>query len=316
MTALDRAYPRDLKGYGRHAPDPRWPRRARIAVQFVLNYEEGSENCVLHGDAASEAFLSEIVGASALHGVRHMNMESIYEYGSRAGLWRLLRLFEDRGLPLTVFAVAMALARNPEAAAAFQEGGHEIASHGWRWIDHQYMPEDEERAHIRQAVKTIREITGSAPRGWYTGRNSPNTRRLVAEETDCLYDADSYADDLPYWETAAGKPWLIVPYTLDANDMRFATPQGFNSGDQFFAYLRDTFDQLYAEGETAPKMMSVGLHCRLAGRPGRAAALARFLDHVQSHDRVWVCRRVDIARHWRKHHPAKITGKPGKRTSK
>ncbi|MDJ0950524.1 MAG: allantoinase PuuE [Alphaproteobacteria bacterium] len=297
-------YPRDMIGYGAHPPDPKWPGGARLALQFVLNYEEGGENSILHGDPASEAFLSEIVGAVPLEGVRHINMESIYEYGSRAGFWRLMRLFAERNLPLTVFAVAMALERNPEAAKAMVEAGHEVASHGWRWIDYQYMPEAEEREHIRRAVESIERVTGSRPLGWYTGRVSPNTRRLVAEYGGFLYDADAYSDELPYWVEVGGKPQLIVPYTLDANDMRFATPQGFNSGDQFFAYLKDSFDLLYAEGEVAPKMMSVGLHCRLVGRPGRAAALARFLDYVQGHDKVWICRRVDIARHWIEHHPA------------
>jgi putative urate catabolism protein len=297
------AYPRDLVGYGAHPPHVAWPGGARIALQFVLNYEEGAENCVLHGDAGSETFLSEIVGAQSLRGARHMSMESLYEYGSRAGVWRVLRLFRERKLPLTVFAVAMALERNREAAAAFVADGHEIAAHGWRWIDYHGVPEAEERDHIARAVKTIREITGTPPLGWYTGRTSENTRRLVAEHGGFLYDADSYADDLPYWELAAGKPQLIVPYTLDTNDMRFATPQGFNTGEQFFAYLRDAFDALYAEGAESPKMLSIGLHCRLAGRPARIASLARFLDHVQRHDRVWICRRVEIARHWRERHP-------------
>ncbi len=272
-------------------------------MQFVLNYEEGAESSVLHGDAASETFLSEIVGAQPYANARHMSMESLYEYGSRAGVWRLLRLFADRGLPLTVFAVAMALERNREAAAAFTAAGHEIASHCWRWINYHGMPEAEEREHIARAVDSIREITGERPLGWYTGRTSENTRRLVAEHGGFLYDADSYADDLPYWEMAAGKPQLIVPYTLDTNDMRFATPQGFNTGEQFFAYLRDAFDTLYAEGEEAPKMLSIGLHCRLAGRPARLAALAHFLDHVQAHEKVWICRRVEIARHWIERHP-------------
>ena len=296
-------YPRDMVGYGAAPPQANWPGEARLALQIVLNYEEGGENNVLHGDAASEAFLSEIVGAQPFAGARHMSMESIYEYGSRAGFWRLMRLFEERRLPLTVFAVAMALERNAEAAAAMVEAGHEVACHGWRWIDYRDVDEETERDHIRRAVESIEKITGRRPEGWYTGRTSPNTRRLVASESGCLYDADSYADDLPYWEDVDGKPWLVVPYTLDANDMRFATAQGFNSGDQFFAYLRDTFDVLYAEGAELPKMMSVGLHCRLAGRPGRAAGLARFLDHVQGHDRVWICRRADIARHWMEHHP-------------
>ena len=299
----DASYPRDLVGYGAHPPHAQWPGGARIAVQFVLNYEEGAENSVLHGDAASETFLSEIVGAVPYPGARHMSMESLYEYGSRAGVWRVLRLFRERKLPLTIFAVAMALERNPEAAAAFVADGHEIASHGWRWIDYHGMPEAEEREHIARAVETIRRVTGERPLGWYTGRTSANTRRLVAEHGGFLYDADSYADDLPYWELVAGTPQLIVPYTLDTNDMRFATPQGFNTGEQFFAYLRDAFDTLYAEGDERPKMLSVGLHCRLAGRPGRLASLAHFLDHVQRHERVWVCRRVEIARHWIERHP-------------
>jgi putative urate catabolism protein len=291
-------------GYGRTPPDPRWPGGACVAVQFVLNYEEGGENSVLHGDPASEAFLSEIVGAQPWPGQRHMNMESIYEYGSRAGVWRLLRLFEERAMPLTVYGVAMALERNPEATASFVELGHEVASHGWRWIEHKDMPIEVEREHMRRAIEIHERATGGRPLGWYTGRSSENTRRLVVEEGGFLYDSDSYADDLPYWDAAHGRPHLVIPYTLDANDMRFATAQGFNSGDQFFAYLRDAFDTLYREGEAgAPKMMSVGLHCRLAGRPGRTAALARFLDHVRSRDRVWVCRRVDIARHWHEAHP-------------
>ncbi len=296
-------YPRDLIGYGRTPPDPQWPGGARIAVQFVINYEEGGENCILHGDKASEAFLSEIVGAPALEGVRHMNMESIYEYGSRAGFWRLHRLFTGRGIPVTVYAVAMALERNPEAVAGMLEADWEIASHGYRWIDYQYISEAEEREHIARAIEIHTRMTGSRPLGWYTGRTGPNTRLLVLEAGGFLYDSDSYADDLPYWvDGLNGGPHLIIPYTLDANDMRFATNQGFNSGDQFFAYLKDAFDTLYAEGETAPKMMSVGLHCRLVGRPGRAAALARFLDYVQSHEHVWLCRRLDIARHWHEHH--------------
>jgi putative urate catabolism protein len=294
-------YPRDMVGYGRHTPDPRWPGGARLAVQFVINYEEGGENAILHGDAASEAFLSEIVGAAPWPGQRHMNMESIYEYGSRAGFWRLWRLFTERKMPVTVYGVAMALARNPDAVAAMKEAGWEIASHGLRWIEYRDFAIDEERRHMAEAIRIHREVTGDRPLGWYTGRTSINTRDLVMEEGGFLYDADAYADDLPYWVEGPKGPHLVVPYTLDANDMRFATPQGFNSGDQFFAYLRDTFDLLYAEGGTAPKMMSVGLHCRLAGRPGRALALARFLDHVAAHDRVWVCRRLDIARHWHAH---------------
>jgi putative urate catabolism protein len=296
------AYPRDLIGYGKNPPHPNWPEGARIALQFVINYEEGGENCVLHGDMASEAFLSEIIGAEPIPGSRHMNIESMYEYGSRAGFWRLYRMFTQRGIPVTIYGIAMALARNPEAVAAMQEADWEIASHGYRWIDYQYFGEALEREHLEKAIAIHTEATGSRPLGWYTGRNSPHTRKIVVEEGGFLYDADSYADDLPYWDLSYGKPHLIVPYTLDNNDMRFATAQGFNSGDQFFAYLRDAFDVLYAEGETAPKMMSVGLHCRLVGRPGRAAALARFLDYVQQHERVWLCRRIDIAHHWHQHH--------------
>jgi len=299
-------YPRDLLGYGRTPPHAAWPGNARIAVQFVINYEEGGENNVLHGDPASETFLSEIIGAQAFSN-RHMSMESMYEYGSRAGFWRLMREFERRKLPVTFFAVAMAMRRNPDAVAAMLEGGHEIASHGLRWITYQNMDEATERAHMKEAIAIHKELTGSAPMGWYTGRDSPNTRRLVVEESGFLYDADSYADDLPYWtevETGGKKvPHLVVPYTLETNDMRFAAPQGFNSGTQFFDYLKDAFDVLYAEGETTPKMLSIGLHCRIIGRPARFASLQRFLDYVQRHDRVWVCRRADIARHWKATHP-------------
>lgn len=314
MTAGDAGYPRDLAGYGRWPPHPRWPGDARIALQFVLNYEEGAENCVLNGDASSETFLSEIIGATAFP-ARHMSMESLYEYGARAGLWRILRLFESRRLPLTVFAVAQALRRNPEAAAAFTELGHEIACHGLRWISYQQVDEAVERAHIAEAIATLRDIFGAPPLGWYTGRDSPNTRRLIVEHGGLLYDADSYADDLPYWtqvQIGAGAQsrsvsHLIVPYTLDTNDMRFATAQGFNSGSQFFEFLRDAFDLLYREGDpnglNAPKMLSVGLHCRLIGRPARIGALERFLDHVLKHPHIWICRRVDIARHWLAAHP-------------
>ena len=299
----DTAYPRDMVGYGRNPPDPRWPGEARIAVQFVINYEEGGENNVLHGDAASEAFLSEITGAQPLKGVRHMNMESIYEYGSRAGFWRLWRMFGERGLPVTVYGVTLALQRNPTAVAAMQEAGWEIASHGLKWIDHQYMDREEERRQIGEAIRLHAEVTGEPPQGWYMGRTSPNSLELAVEEGNFLYIADSYADDLPYWVNVAGRRQLIVPYTLDANDMRFAIQAGFTAGDQFFAYLKDSFDVLYEEGRRgAPKMLSIGLHCRLAGRPGRAAALARFLDYVQGHEQVWVCRRIDIARHWHEHH--------------
>lgn len=296
-------YPRDLKGYGRNPPHPHWPGEARIAVQFVVNYEEGGENNVLHGDAASEAFLSEIVGAAPWPGQRHMNMESIYEYGSRAGYWRLWRMFTERSLPVTVFAVASALARYPEIVGSMQEAGWEIATHGLKWIDYRDIPRERERDDILEAIRIQTELTGARPLGCYQGRSSENTIPLTMEEGGFLYTADVYADELPYWLSGPKGPQLAVPYTLDANDMRFATPQGFNSGDQFFAYLKDSFDTLYAEGETAPKMMSIGLHCRLVGRPGRAAALARFLDYVKSHDRVWVATRLDIARHWVRHHP-------------
>ncbi|QOY95435.1 allantoinase PuuE [Massilia sp. UMI-21] len=308
-------YPRDLVGYGRTPPHPQWPGRARVALQFVLNYEEGGENCVLHGDPASETFLSEIIGAQA-YPMRHMSMESLYEYGSRAGLWRVLRLFEERRLPLTVFAVAMALKRHPEAASAFRELGHEIACHGLRWISYQNVDEATERAHMAEAVRIIRDLAGAAPLGWYTGRDSPNTRRLVVEHGGFAYDADHYGDDLPFWQQVATRdaeggerlqPHLVVPYTLDTNDMRFAAMQGFNSGTQFFDYLKDAFDVLYAEGDPAgldqPKMLSIGLHCRLVGRPARAAALARFLDYVLGHDGVWITRRIDIANHWKTLHP-------------
>jgi putative urate catabolism protein len=303
----DLPYPRDLSGYGRSPPHAQWPGGARIAVQFVLNYEEGAENCVLHGDPASEQFLSEILGAPA-YAARHLSMESIYEYGSRAGVWRILREFERRALPLTVFGVSMALERNPEVTAAFVEFGHEIACHGWRWIDYQNVDEATEREHMRRGVEIIRRLTGRAPLGWYTGRDSPRTRRLVVEHGGFLYDSDYYGDDLPFWtdvETANGgtRAHLVVPYTLDTNDMRFATPQGFNTGEQFFAYLRDAFDVLYAEGAERPKMLSIGMHCRLLGRPGRIMGLQRFLDHLERHDRVWVCRRADIAQHWIEQHP-------------
>ena len=296
-------YPRDLRGYGRTTPDPRWPGDARIAVQFVINYEEGAENCILHGDAASEAFLSEIVGAQPWPGQRHMNMESIYEYGARAGFWRLWRAFTSRMLPVTVYGVAHALMRSPEQVAAMRETDWEIASHGLKWIDYKDFSEVDERAHILEAVRIHTEVTGSRPLGFYQGRSSARTLKIVMEEGGFLYSSDSYADDLPYWVEGPQRPFLIVPYTLDANDMRFATTQGFNSGDQFFTYLKDSFDVLYREGLEAPKMLSIGLHCRLAGRPGRAAALERFLDYVASQDRVWVARRLDIARHWCKCHP-------------
>ena len=296
-------YPRDLIGYGGRPPQAQWPDGARIAVQFVLNYEEGAERAVQSGDEASEAFLSDIVGAQPVRGARHISMESLYEYGSRAGFWRIRDLFARHDLPLTVFGVAQALALNPAAVEVMQAQDWEIASHGYRWIDYQHVDEAVEREHIARAIEIHTAVTGARPLGWYQGRTSPNTARLVAEEGGFVYDADSYADDLPYYDDRSGRPQLIAPYTLEANDMRFVAPQGFNSGDQFFAYLRDAFDTLYAEGETAPKMMSVGLHCRVIGRPGRIAALARFIDHLQAHPKVWVARRIDIARHWLATHP-------------
>nr|AEJ31921.1 polysaccharide deacetylase [uncultured microorganism] len=309
FNVMAEQYPRDMVGYGRTPPDPAWPEGARIAVQFVINYEEGGENNILHGDAASEAFLSEIVGAEAWPGQRHMNMESIYEYGSRAGFWRLWRLFGERDIPVTVYGVASALARNAEAVAAMKEANWEIASHGLKWIDYRHVAKAEERRDMAEAIGIHTRVTGARPLGWYTGRSSANTTDLVMEEGGFAYSSDSYADDLPYWIEGPSAPHLIVPYTLDANDMRFATPQGFNSGDQFFAYLRDSFDHLYREGEAgAAKMMSIGLHCRLAGRPGRAAALARFMDHVQSKEAVWTTRRIDIAWHWHAHHRPNADG--------
>ena len=298
MTPAAEDYPRDMVGYGPHPPDPCWPGAAKVAVQFVLNYEEGGENNVLHGDGSSETFLSDIVGAQPFSN-RHMSMESLYEYGSRAGLWRVLRLFDQRELPLTIFAVATALARNPAAVAAFRARGDEIACHGLKWRSYQLVDADTERTELAAAVHLLAELTGETPLGWYTGRDSPQTRGLVVEHGGFLYDSDSYADDLPYWTRVAGRDHLVVPYTLDTNDMKYVSASGFPSGDDFFTYLRDAFDVLYAEGAAgAPKMLSVGLHCRLAGRPARIAALARFLDHVQSHDAVWIARRVDIARHW------------------
>lgn len=299
-------YPRDLVGYGAAPPGANWPGHARIAVQFVLNYEEGGEMNVLHGDKQSEIFLSEIVGALPFVGARHMSMESIYEYGSRVGVWRLLDLFRSRNVPLTLFAVAMALERLPKVAEVALKDGHEICSHGLRWINYHGMPIAEEREHMQRAIEIQQRITGTRPLGWYTGRTSENTRALVAEEGGFLYDADDYSDDLPFWSKMVDTPHLIVPYTLDTNDMRFATPQGFNSGDQFFTYLKDAFDALYAEGETTPRMLSIGLHCRLIGRPARIQALARFIDYLQTHDKVWLARRVDIARHWRTEHPHKV----------
>ncbi|HSV55149.1 MAG TPA: allantoinase PuuE [Burkholderiaceae bacterium] len=306
-------YPRDLVGYGRNPPHAQWPGNARIAVQFVLNYEEGGENAVLHGDAGSEQFLSEMFNPPSFP-ERHLSMEGIYEYGSRVGVWRLLREFEKRGLPLTVFGVSMALQRHPELTAAFKELGYEIACHGWRWISYQNVDEATEREHMRVGMDIIKELTGDRPLGWYTGRDSPNTRRLVADYGGFEYDSDYYGDDLPFWmkvrkTDGSVVPQLIVPYTLDTNDMRFALPQGFSQGDDFFTYLRDSFDALYAEGdpegENRPRMLSIGMHCRLLGRPGRMVALQRFLDHIQKQERVWICRRIDIARHWKQAHPYK-----------
>ncbi len=291
-------YPRDLAGYGSTRPHPRWPGGARIAVQFVLNVEEGGENCVLHGDAGAETFLSEIIGAQPVVGMRHINMESHYEYGSRVGFWRVLRLFAERRLPLTAFAVGMAIERNPAAAEALLHAGHEIATHGYRWIDYQYVPEAREREDMQRAIDVQTRITGSRPLGWYLGRCSPNTRRLVVEEGGFVYDSDSYADELPYYDTSCARPQLIIPYSLETNDMRFVAAQGFNTGEQFFTYLKDSFDQLYVEGAGSPAMMSVGLHARIVGRPGREAALARFLDYITAQPDVWVARRIDIARHW------------------
>jgi allantoinase len=304
---MNTRYPRDLIGYGDAPPQARWPGNARIAVQFVLNYEEGGENSVLHGDAGSEQFLSEMFSPPAFP-TRHLTMESVYEYGSRVGVWRILREFEKRALPLTVFGVSMALERHPDVTAAFAEQGHEIACHGWRWVSYQDVPEAVERDHLQRGVEIIERLTGARPAGWYTGRDSPRTRRLVADHGGFEYDSDYYGDELPFWlqvrkTDGTLAPQLVVPYTLDANDMRFALPQGFSHGEPFFQYLRDSFDVLYAEGADTPRIMSIGLHCRLVGRPGRFRALQRFLDHVAAHDRVWVCRRLDIARHWQAVHP-------------
>ena len=294
--------PRDLVGYGGAPPDPRWPGGARVAVSFVLNVEEGAERSVEWGDPASETFLSEIVNAQPFPD-RHMSMESLYEYGSRAGFWRVMDAAAEVGAPLTIFGVARSLEQNPPIVAAIKAAGHEVASHGLRWISYQDVDIDTERAHLAEAVRILTDLLGEAPVGWYTGRDSPNTRQLVVEHGGFLYDSDSYADDLPYWTTVDGTDHLVIPYTLDTNDMRFATPQGFNTGDHFFTYLRDSFDALYAESDETPRMMSVGMHCRLLGRPGRILALQRFLDHIARHDRVWVCRRIDIARHWKQVHP-------------
>ncbi len=308
---MDEFNPRDYIGYGRdNVPHANWPNKAKIAIQFVLNYEEGGENCVLHGDQHSETFLSEIAGAEA-YADRHMSMESMYEYGSRAGVWRILNEFKQRQLPLTVFGVATALQRNPEVTKAIIQDGHEIACHGLKWIHYQHMPKQEERQHMQQALDIIQELTGKRPIGWYTGRDSPNTRELVSQQDGLLYDSDYYGDDLPFWAQVPAyegaettRPHLVIPYTLDTNDMRFSSPYGFSHGDEFFQYLKDHFDCLYAEGETKPKMMSIGLHCRIIGKPSRFMALKRFLDYVQSHENVWIATREDIAKHWIEHHPA------------
>ncbi|WP_153448409.1 allantoinase PuuE [Vibrio algicola] len=296
-------YPRNLIGYADQLPQVQWPNNARVAVSFVLNYEEGGERCTLHGDDESEAFLSEIIGAQPFPNARHISMESIYEYGSRAGVWRILKLFKQFDYPLTAFVVGMAAERNPDAIKAMVNEGYEICSHAYRWIDYHKVDIETERADMQKAIEAIKAVTGERPYGWYTGRNGINTRKLVAEEGGFLYDSDAYDDDLPYWHTEGPKPQLVIPYTLDVNDMRFATNQGFNTGEHFFQYLKDTFDTLYEEGAETPKMMSVGLHCRLIGRPGRIQGLKRFMQYVKQHQQVWVCRRLDIAKHWHECHP-------------
>ena len=303
-STKNKKYPRDMVGYGAKKLKVKWPNNARIDLQIVLNYEEGAENCVLHGDKHSEVFLSEIIGAQPVKG-RHINMESLYEYGSRSGFWRLHKLFQEKKIPITIFGVGMALEKNPEICKAIKNANYEVASHGWRWIDYQSVKKSEEKKHMKLAIKKIKEIFGERPLGWYTGRCSPNTRDLVFEEGGFLYDSDSYSDDLPYWEIRKKKKQLIIPYTLDNNDMRFVANQGFNTGDHFFTYLKDSFDALYEEGKTNPKMMSVGLHCRLVGRPGRIQSLKRFLEYVLSHEDVWICKRIDIAKHWIKNYPIK-----------
>ena len=298
---MTKKYPRDMVGYGQKIPKVKWPNNAKLALQIVLNYEEGSENCVLHGDRTSEVFLSEIIGAQPVKG-RHINMESLYEYGSKRGFWRIHKLFQEKKIPITIFGVGMALEKNLEICQVIKESDYEVASHGWRWIDYQKVPRSTEKKHMQMAIKSIEKIFGKRPLGWYTGRCSPNTRDLVMEEGGFLYDSDSYSDDLPYWEIRGKKRQLIIPYTLDNNDMRFATNQGFNTGEQFYTYLKDSFDALYNEGNTNPKMMSVGLHCRLIGRPGRIQSLKKFLDYVLKHEDVWICKRIDIAKHWIKNH--------------
>ena len=300
----NKKYSRDMVGYGSKGPKIEWPNNARIALQIVLNYEEGAENCIINGDKHSEVFLSEIIGAQPVKR-RHINMESLYEYGSRSGFWRLHKLFQEKKIPITIFGVGMALEKNPEICKAIKDANYEVASHGWRWIDYQSVKKSEEKKHMKLAIKKIKEIFGERPLGWYTGRCSPNTRDLVFEEGGFLYDSDSYSDDLPYWEIRKKKKQLIIPYTLDNNDMRFVANQGFNTGDHFFTYLKDSFDALYEEGKTNPKMMSVGLHCRLVGRPGRIQSLKRFLEYVLSHEDVWICKRIDIAKHWIKNYPIK-----------
>ena len=303
-STKNKKYPRDMVGYGAKKFKVKWPNNARIALQIVLNYEEGAENCVLHGDKHSEVFLSEIIGAQPVK-ARHISMESLYEYGSRSGFWRLHKLFQEKKIPITIFGVGMALEKNPEICKAIKDANYEVASHGWRWIDYQSVKKSEEKKHMKLAIKKIKEIFGERPLGWYTGRCSPNTRDLVFDEGGFLYDSDSYSDDLPYWEIRKKKKQLIIPYTLDNNDMRFVANQGFNTGDHFFTYLKDSFDALYEEGKTNPKMMSVGLHCRLVGRPGRIQSLKRFLEYVLSHEDVWICKRIDIAKHWIKNYPIK-----------
>ena len=295
-------YPRDMTGYGKESIHPNWPNKAKIAVQFVLNYEEGGENSILHGDDASETFLSEIIGAKAYQGARHMSMESLYEYGSRSGVWRILRLFEEFDIPIAIFAVGLAIARNRQLADYLVEHNYDFCAHGFRWIDYQFVEEEVEREHIKDCISILTEFLGKRPEGWYTGRNSPNTRKLIIEEGGFLYDSDAYDDDLPYWanEFDTDSKHLIIPYTLDVNDMRFASPQGFNSGDQFFNYLKDSFDALYKEGETSPKMMSVGMHARILGRPGRIMAMRKFLEYISTFDNVWLCSRREIADHWYK----------------
>ena len=303
-STKNKKYPRDMVGYGAKKLKVKWPNNARIALQIVLNYEEGAENCVLHGDKHSEVFLSEIIGAQPVK-ARHISMESLYEYGSRSGFWRLHKLFQEKKIPITIFGVGMALEKNPEICKAIKDANYEVASHGWRWIDYQSVKKSEEKKHMKLVIKKIKEIFGERPLGWYTGRCSPNTRDLVFDEGGFLYDSDSYSDDLPYWEIRKKKKQLIIPYTLDNNDMRFVANQGFNTGDHFFTYLKDSFDALYEEGKTNPKMMSVGLHCRLVGRPGRVQSLKRFLEYVLSHEDVWICKRIDIAKHWIKNYPIK-----------